>query len=232
MASMEVSDGTVRWLKRFLTDWYGDWRPDYGTPPGDLPVPAPTALAELYAFVGRWPTQETGEHLPESPMILQHQDVLVRPSDLVVVDGHVDFVRDHQDAWTCRVRADAESSAVWSNAHWMWTDVDTEDYVKLTPTLEHFLTSFVLQETVLGCRNLAVVEDDGAPIATRLTEQVTPLWLNGWYVFGEPEHSFWRAGPYLLADISGTRWIGWNDSSRTLPTELAAEARMISTESD
>ncbi|TXS79610.1 hypothetical protein EAO76_02485 [Streptomyces sp. sk2.1] len=87
----------------------------------------------------------------------------------------------------------------------MWDDDSEGEYTPLTPSLEQFLTSFVLQETVFGCRNLATTSEPAA-----LPDQSIPLWLDGWYVFEEPSHSFWSVDSALVADISGTRWIGWN----------------------
>ncbi|WP_433606163.1 hypothetical protein [Prescottella agglutinans] len=223
-----LSDGTVQWLKDFLVDWYGGRSAGYGCPDADLPASLPSALRDLYAFAGQWPCRDPEEHLPASPMIFQHQDVLVRAADLSASGGTIDFLSENQDSWTCRVAASADSSAVFSNAHWMWDDVDMDDYVELAPTLEHFLTSFVLQETVMGCRNLVVADDEAAPAVSGLTDRATPLWLHGWYVFDEPTHSFWQSGPFLLAEITGTRWIGWNDVSARLP-DAASDWRRIRT---
>ncbi|GAB2628040.1 hypothetical protein ABI214_21380 [Prescottella soli] len=217
---MRVSDGTTKWLKDFLVAWYGGRSPGYGSPDADLPASLPSALRELYAFAGRWPSRDPEEHLPDSPMIFQHQDALVRAADLATNGGTIDFLRENQDSWTCRVAAGTDTSAVFSNAHWMWDDVDTDDYVELAPTLEHFLTSFVLQETVMGCRNLVVADNATALAASGLPDRATPLWLQGWYVFDEPTHSFWRSGPFLLAEITGTHWVGWNEGSARLPAEL------------
>ncbi|MDH6279434.1 hypothetical protein [Prescottella agglutinans] len=223
---VRISDGTMKWLEDFLVDWYGARSPGYGSPDADLPASLPSALRELYAFAGRWPSRDPEEHLPDSPMILQQQDVLVRAADLSTNGAAIDFLCENQDSWTCRVAASTDASAVFSNAHWMWDDVDMDDYVELAPTLEHFLTSFVLQETVMGCRNLVVAEDATALGASGLTDRATPLWLQGWYVFDEPTHSFWRSGPFLLAEIAGTHWVGWNDDAAGLPA-AASEWRRV-----
>ncbi|MGW1193473.1 hypothetical protein, partial [Streptomyces sp. NPDC002559] len=121
-------------------------------------------------------------------------------------DGTVEFLSENQDSWTCRVTAAAPAApVVLSNAHWMWDDGPEDEYTPLTPSLEQFLTSFVLQETVFGCRNLATADEP-----TALPDRSVPLWLDGWYVFEEPSHSFWSVDSTLVADISGTRWVGWN----------------------
>ncbi|WP_430332080.1 hypothetical protein [Rhodococcus sp. ACT016] len=226
---MHISDGTVAWLRDFLTDWHGDWKPEYGVPDDELPVALPSALRELYTFAGRWPSWDAEQHLPESPAILQRQDALLRASDLSVSEGTIEFLRENQDGWTCRVPASADSSAVFGNAHWMWDDAGTDDHVELAPPLEHFLTSFVLQETVMGCRHLGVVDDRVAPAASAMVARATPLWLQGWYVFDEPTHSFWRSGPFLLAEIAGTHWVGWNDPIAALPDRSSGWVRMVDT---
>ncbi|SCF62001.1 hypothetical protein GA0115254_108117 [Streptomyces sp. Ncost-T10-10d] len=144
--------------------------------------------------------------MPDSPGIFQQQDVLVRAEDLSLHDGTVEFLSENQDSWTCRVTAASPAApVVLSNAHWMWDDDSEDEYTPLTPSLEQFLTSFVLQETVFGCRNLATTSELAA-----LPDQSIPLWLDGWYVFEEPSHSFWSVHSALVADISGTRWVGWN----------------------
>lgn len=203
---MENSDGSIAWLERFLTGWHGPRPPGAGPAESDVPVFLPAALARLHRFAGYWPGRDPEQHLPDSSGILQQQDVLVRVGDLDVRDGMVEFMRENQDSWSCRVAAVGESApAVWSNAHWMWDDdADPGDYVALTPTLEHLLTTFVLQETLFGCENLATIDD-----LSPLPDERAPLWLDGWYVFEEPSHSFWFVGAALVAEISGTRWVGW-----------------------
>ncbi|MEU2836772.1 hypothetical protein ABZ776_06630 [Streptomyces sp. NPDC007076] len=212
---MRASDGSVEWLEDFITAWHGPRQPSYGLTETELPEFLPVPLQRLYRHAGRWPGPNPDEHLPDSPGIFQQQDVLVRAEALSLHEGTVEFLSENQDSWTCRVTAAGPAApVVLSNAHWMWDDDSEDEYTPLTPSLEQFLTSFVLQETVFGCRNLATTSE-----LADLPDQSVPLWLNGWYVFEEPSHSFWSVGSALVADISGTRWVGWNGPD-TLSAEL------------
>ena len=54
-------------------------------------------------------------------------------------------------------------------------------------SLDHFLSTFSLQETVLGCPNLFSTERDASPDGIAGLE---PSWLNGKYVSDEATHDF------------------------------------------
>ncbi len=222
---MPALDGSIDGLIGFLTDWHGEPEPRFGVPASELPAGLPEALRQLYAVAGRWPGRDPGEQLPDAPGILQHQDFLVRAEDLSAADGWFDVISENQEGWRVRVRADDPAGAPHSNAHWMWDDGDMDDYVPLTPALEHLLTSFVLQESLFGSRFLASVDAGDAWAAA--WAEAEPVWENGWYVFEEPTHSFRRSGPFLLASIAGAGWIGWNDAGARLGEPLAAEVHVI-----
>lgn len=161
---MRASDGSVEWLEDFITAWHGARQPSYGLTETELPDFLPVPLRCLYRHAGRWPGPNPEEHLPDSPGIFQQQDVLVRAEALSLHDGTVEFLSENQDSWTCRVTAAGPAApVVLSNAHWMWDDDSEGEYMPLTPSLEQFLTSFVLQETVFGCRNLATTSEPATP---------------------------------------------------------------------
>jgi len=71
-----------------------------------------------------------------------------------------------------------------------------------------------------------VVRSDEALAESNLMDDAEPLWMDGRYVFPEPSHNFWRAGPFLVMDCGGT-WIGWNAPAVSLPPALAANVQTI-----
>lgn len=222
---MRALDGSIGGLIEFLEDWHGEPEPDFGVPESELPVGLPASLRRVYAVAGRWPGRDPEAHLPKAPGILQNQDVLVRAEDLSECDGWFDVIVENQEGWSVRVRADDPAGTPHSNSHWMWDDGDMDDYAALTPTLEHLLTSFALQESLFGARFLASVDAGDAWAAAWADAE--PLWENGWYVLEEPSHNFRRRGAFLLAEIAGDGWIGWNDADARLSEPLATALRMI-----
>jgi hypothetical protein len=222
---VHAPEGSIDELITFLTDWHGTPDAKYGVPASELPAGLPEPLRRLYAVAGRWPGRDPESHVPDAPGILQNQDFLVRAEDLSPRDGWFDVIYENQESWSIRVRANDPAGVPHSNAHWMWDDAGMDDYVPLTPTLEHVLMSFALQESVLGADFLASVDDGDAWAAA--WAEAEPVWENGWYVFEEPTHSFRRNGHFLLANIAGDGWIGWNDADARLGEAVAASSRMI-----
>src|SRR5262249_29934764 len=104
---------------------------------------------------------------------------------------------------------------VYSNAADSW-DTVRRGFVVVCDSLAHFLTTLCLQEAVMGCRNLAALDTDRPP-AEALAVPLEPLWLDGYYVAGEPDHQFYVSPErdLLIMDRAGL-WIG-------SPTRKAAE---------
>jgi hypothetical protein len=121
--------------------------------------------------------------------------------------GMFEFAWENQGNWSARCPVGLPDPPVYSNAADSWDTVQ-RGFVLVCDSLAHFLTTLCLQEAVMGCRNLTALHTD-RPAAEVLTVPLEPLWLDGHYVAGEPDHQFFVSPDrdVLVMDWAGV-WFG------------------------
>ena len=192
----------VAFLKRFHRHWLDDPALDPALIPADLPPPLATVYRELGALVeiGHGPDNDW-----QAPFATQ--DALMPLSRLKRVEGMVEFAWENQGNWSARCPVGQPDPPVYSNAADSW-DTVRRGFVVACDSLAHFLTTLCLQEAVMGSGNLVALHTD-KPAAEVLAVPLEPLWLNGYYVAGEPDHHFFVSTDrdVLVMDWAGV-WVG------------------------
>jgi hypothetical protein len=192
----------VGFLKRFHYRWLDDPSLDPALIPADLPPGLAAIYRELGALVEIDQGPDNGWHAPFAT-----QDALMPLSRLKRVDGMFEFAWENQGNWSARCPIGLPDPPVYSNAADSW-DTVRRGFVVVCPSLNHFLTTLCLQEGVMGCRNLVALRTSQPPEQV-LDIALRPLWLNGCYVGGEPDHHFFVSpdGDTLVMDWAGV-WVG------------------------
>ena len=192
----------VAFLKVFHRHWLDDPSLDPRLIPADLPPGMATIYRELGALVE---TEQGRDNDWRTPFATQ--DALMPLSRLQRVEGMVEFAWENQGNWSARCPVGQPDPAVYCNAAEVWETVP-RGFVVVCESLNHFLTTLCLQEAVMGCRNLVALHTD-QPAEQVLTVPLQPLWLNGCYVTGEPDHQFYVAPEreVLIMDWAGL-WVG------------------------
>jgi hypothetical protein len=200
-------------LEDFICRWHGHRKPWYGIAPEKLAMTElPQPLKWLYGFVGEW----DGRYYWKT--LLGNQDCLLPFEELEISNGKLVFVNENQGVWQVGTETCGDDPPVWVR-------IDDGEWKLLDESLTMFLVTFVLHETVFGCRHLASGEDIIAQ-ASASGMHVAPLWLNHPYPAaikdtGVRSTSFYAAnGNYLIMDD----WCATNESSpwETLPTIFKA----------
>lgn len=199
----------VAFLKWFHRHWLDEPSLDPGLVPADLPEGLATIYRELGSLVE---VEEEADNDWRAPFAAQ--DILLPVSRLERVDGMVEFAWENQGNWSARCAVGRQNPPVYSNAADCWDTVQ-RGFVVVCESLNHFLTTLCLQEAVMACRNLAALHTE-LPPERALAVRLQPLWLDGYYVAGEPDHQFFLS---LERDVLIMNWAGlWIGS----PTEKVA----------
>jgi hypothetical protein len=190
----------VAYLRAFHRPWSEEPGLDGALIPDDLPDGLALIYRELGSLVEMEPTP--GEH--RTPFAAQ--DALMPLSRLKRIDGMVEFAWENQGNWSCRCPLGRGDPPVCSNAADVW-ESERRGFQKVCDSLSHFLTTLCLQEAVMSAPCLLAVED--GPLEEVLAVPCKPLWLDGYYVSGEPTHSFYEAPgrEALVMDYAGV-WLG------------------------
>ncbi|GGN91191.1 hypothetical protein [Saccharibacillus kuerlensis] len=200
---------TMERLKGFICKWAGPAKPEYGIRQEDIPGDLPAVLKDFYAFAGRWPNPSfaSSDYPTEfRPKLFGAQDLLLEPEGQKRDNGRAAFLLENQGSWTCQVDVGRDDSPVYSDAARLWDD-RLEGSEVVCSSLPHFLTTFCLQELVFGSRHFGKLDGGLDPAAFRDT--LHPIWLDGYYVFKEPSHSFYLCGDNLLImDYYSDVWYG------------------------
>jgi hypothetical protein len=120
----------------------------------------------------------------------------------------VEFAIENQECWTARCPLNQWDPPVCSNAPDTGAD-EIRGHVVVCESLNHFLTTLCLQEAVMSCRHLAATDADRPPDKL-LSIPLRPLWLDGYYVAGEPDHDFFVSPDedVLVMQYVDDFWIG------------------------
>ncbi|MCA9040063.1 MAG: hypothetical protein KDA65_06950 [Planctomycetaceae bacterium] len=190
-------------LESFIDEWFQHEKPWSGVDEEKLnEVELPQPLKWLYGFAGEW----HGKPFYWSTLFA-HQDSLrgmeyLRKSE----DGKLIFLDENQGMWQVATEPTGENPPVWyryeDNGEWWLVD----------ESLSRFLVTFILFDSVCGCRFHA----HGENLIEKFKEagmHVAPLWLNGPYTSADEDgtghwtFSFYLAdGKYLIMkdDFCGT----------------------------
>jgi hypothetical protein len=188
----------VTFLKRFHRHWLDEPSLDEDLIPADLPDGLALIYRELGALV----------ELDDAPGPFAAQDGLAPLSRLKRVNGMVEFAWENQSNWSARCPVGRSDPPVFSNAADVWA-MERRGYVVVCESLNHFLTTLCLQEAVMSCRHLLALDADRPPNVA-LSIPLRPLWLNGYYVSGEPDHHFFVSSDedVLVMQSADDVWLG------------------------
>ncbi|WP_068774286.1 hypothetical protein [Paenibacillus sp. FJAT-26967] len=201
-------------LKLFVEDWAGPVLPEYGLQEEEVPSYFPKPLRDLYLFAGNWPANSRSSRKKSpangEPAIFQIQDTLMSVENTIRSQGRISFITENQGNWTCEVEEGNDDSPVYCNAAALWDDT-VKGHERVCNSLQHFLVTFCLQELMFSSRFVGAIQADLKQELFR--EQLEPIWLDGYYVFKEPTHSFYLcANKLLIMDYAGL-WYASNDES-------------------
>jgi hypothetical protein len=203
----------IAFLKRFHRHWLDDPSLD----PALLPPNLPPGLAAIYRELGALIEIEQGpDNDWRAPFAAQ--DALMPVGQFKWVEGMVEFAWENQGNWSARCPVGLPDPPVYSNAADVWEEV-RRGFAIVCESLNHFLTTLCLQEAVMGSRNLVALHTDRPPDQV-LSVPLRPLWLNGYYVAGKPDHLFFVS---LKQDVLVMDWAGvWVGSPIKKVADLAA----------
>jgi hypothetical protein len=186
----------------FLKHFHRNLLEDPSLPPEMIPNDLPEGLAKIYRELG-----SLVELIDEHPAPFATQDALMPVGRLNRIDGMIEFSHENQGNWSVRCLSNQKDPQVYSNA----ADVvsDRRGFVVVCESLNHFLITLCLQEAVMGSRNLGTVQTDNIVEKTIEGEKLKSLWIDGYYVFGEPSHNFYVSQnlDVLVMDY-GDVWVG------------------------
>lgn len=95
-------------------------------------------------------------------------------------------------------------------------------------SLSHFLTTYCLQEIAFGAKNLLCVDSEVDNPSQLVTAQIEDVWINGWYVYGLPTHSFYLCdGLLFIMNTDGEYWLAYNNDDAQSLISLNAQTRVI-----
>lgn len=201
-------------LKLFIEKWEGKALPEYGMLDEEVPRFLPKPLRDLYLFSGKWPhprKKDVGYSDPYGDQkIFDNQDFLVEVESLEKKNGRVTFLFENQGNWTCEIEANNDNSPVYSDAAEVW-DENASGHEIVCESLSNFLITYCLQELVFGSRYVGTIEDKLK--MEQILKNSEPLWLEGFYVNKEPDHSFYIYNHKLLIMDYGGLWYACNDES-------------------
>jgi hypothetical protein len=184
----------------------------------------------LYKATGNYPVPFTEQwRLPNwTRGLFGRQDQLLPIDTLRLIDNRFRFVHENQGVWWCETLANELDPPVYSDAT-AYEYGDSEGTMReVCSSLSHFLTTFCLQEIVLGSQHLLCVDSPVDDPASLVSGQIADIWIKGWYAFGRPTHSFYLCERSLfIMDCWGDYWLAYNDDDARVLVDSRAETRII-----
>ena len=215
----------IKNLMLLIEKWAGPALPEYSLAENEVPEFFPKPLRELLLFAGNWPNpRDNDDRLfmsGKQPRLFQEQDTLMGIEKIKRQAGRVAFVMENQGNWTCEVEENNDDSPVYCDAAKLWDD-SIKDHEIVCTSLSHFLVTFCLQELVYSSKYVGTLD---AELDSKLFHKpLEPVWLNGYYVFKEPTHSFYIIqNRLMIMDYSGL-WYACNDENAL---ELIVEKKLV-----
>ena len=192
-------------MVEFLQGYWQEWADQCELPDNLVPDNVPPPLAKIYKHLGGMLDVQCGmQSWQGSPF--SSQDHLSKPGQLLWVDGLLEFAFENQGNWSARCKWDEDDPVVLCNVADLWNDTP-KGFQPVCDSLEHFLITLSLQEALMSSRWAAATDRS----LEELGASLEPLWLDGWYVFNEPSHSFYTAkeGSILVMnEFTSGVWLG------------------------
>lgn len=193
-------------LEDFIDRWHGWRKPWFGISAEKIALARlPDPLAWLYGFAGEWPGHGYW------PGLLGNQDCLIEFENLTIQDGKLVFIAENQGVWNVGTESEGSDPPVWVRS-------GDEPWRRFDDSLTRFLVTFILHETVLGCRH---VEAD-RNVLKRLADSgmhIAPLWIGHPY----PQFSGHRHSSPLTFHVANGRYLvmsdGWCGTNEDSPWE-------------
>jgi hypothetical protein len=160
-------------VRRFLEEWHGPRRPEYGLPPEDLPADLPSPLKDFYLFAGRWPHVVVQNHL-------------AAPREVEQIDGHLVFYVENQDVfgWATSLEpADPPVWGTWDIPAWEVGDrtFQPEKWIREEEPLSRFLLQVVLFEAAFGASEGAAASWLDPKAQEQLVSRLVAVPLGAWH---------------------------------------------------
>ncbi len=200
-------------LLKLIADWVPHLHAKHRMNATDIPPFVPPPLRAIYELAGNYPVpfNEQWRRPNWIAGLFSSQDQLLPPDQLKVDRDRFRFIHENQGVWYCDTVANESDPPVFSDSL-AYEHGDTE-FREICPTLSHFLTTFCLQEIVFGSQHLFCVDSEVESPADLIAGDLSDVWVNGIYVFGEPTHSFYLHNSKLFVMETGGYWLATNDET-------------------
>lgn len=197
-------------LCRFIEFWLGPRQESYGESKESLAGRhIPTPLRRLYQFAGRWPNWDDSCPVASGIPAFSHQDVLLALNWLErLPDGRIIFSNENQGMWGCRTLSEGDDPPVWCRDDFVTVQERNGGDKLVCDSLSRFLTTFVLQEAILGSR-LCLHDPRLGSFFELQSGSADAIWLNGPYVY-DSEYSFFLWRGVLVARLWNAHFFGAN----------------------
>lgn len=202
-------------LLDIVARWVPDLTEEHRVDSSQISEFIPSPLHEVYRLTGNYPVPFTEQwrHPKWIHGLFGPQDQLLPIDQLELNGDRFRFIHENQGVWSCETLANESDPPVYSDA----TAYDhryPEGTMRIVcSSLSHFLTTFCLQEIVFGSKHLLCVDSTVDTPSQLVTGQLVNVWVNGWYVYEQPTHSFYLCdGSLFVMDTGGDYWLAYNDN--------------------
>lgn len=217
-------------LLEIIARWVPDLTEEHCVAQRQIPEFIPPALRDVYGLAGNYPVPFREQW--RSPRwihgLFGTQDQLLPIDQLELNGNRFCFIHENQGVWCCETLANEVDPPVYSDST-AYEHGDPERTMReVCSSLSHFLTTYCLQEIVFGSRHLLCVDSPvGAPVEL-VRGQLANVWINGWYVYERPTHSFYLCdGSLFLMETGGDYWLAYNDDDARSLIDSRPETRYI-----
>lgn len=222
---MIPGDDPIPILLNVIARWVPDLAERHRVDSKEIPAFLPPPLHQIYSLAGNYPVPFTEQWRRPSWIhgLFGPQDRLLPLDQLDLRGDRFTFIHENQGVWSCETLANEDDPPVYSDATAYEHDEPEGTMREVCPSLSHFLTTYCLHEIVLGSNHLLAVDSPVSDPASLLTAKCDPIWVNGWFVYGAPTHSFYLCDNSLFVmDKGGDYWLAYNDErGRDLIAECA-----------
>jgi hypothetical protein len=228
--TMIPAENPIPALLDLVEQWVPDLAEEHRVDAGRIPEFVPPPLREVYRRTGNYPVPFTKQWRRPNwiPGLFGVQDQLLPIDQLSVQGNRFRFIHENQGVWSCETLADESDPPVYSDAT-AYDHGDPEGTMRtVCSSLSHFLTTFCLQEIVFRSKHLLCVDSRADTPSDLVIQKVANVWVNGWYVYARPTHSFYLCeGSLFIMDTGGDYWLAYNDSAAHSLISPKAETRVI-----
>ncbi len=206
-------DEPIPALLKLIAELVPDLQPHHGVKSADIPTFVPPSLRTIYELAGNYPVPFSQQFRSPSWKygLFGSQDQLLPPDQLEIVGNRFRFIHENQGVWYCDTIPNEIDPPVFSDSRAY--EFDDSEFREVCPTLSHFLTTYCLQELVFNSQHLFCVDSEVETVRDLVVGELSDVWVEGLYVYGEPTHSFYRCNGLWVMDTGGY-WLAANDESQ------------------